>query len=68
MTPRIFLDSDVILDLLLGRPPFFRPAAELFERIQDGEIEGFVSPLIFSNLFYILRKEESAAEAITHAA
>jgi predicted nucleic acid-binding protein len=66
MTPRIFLDTDIILDLLLARQPFFRPATELFQRLQDGLVEGFVSPLIFSNLFYILRKERSSAtEAIT---
>lgn len=64
MISRVFLDSDVILDLLLARPPFFGPATELFQRIQEGEIEGCVSPLIFSNLFYILRKETSAADAI----
>ncbi|MFL6196958.1 MAG: type II toxin-antitoxin system VapC family toxin [Thermoanaerobaculia bacterium] len=62
---RIFIDTDVILDLLLAREPFFPSATELFLRVQAGEIEGFVSPLIFSNLFYILRKELSAPLAIS---
>jgi predicted nucleic acid-binding protein len=61
---RIFIDTDVILDLLLAREPFFSAATRLFLLVQDGEIEGCVSPLIFSNLFYILRKELSASEAI----
>lgn len=61
---RVFLDTDVILDLLLAREPFFAGAARLFLLIQDREIEGFVSPLSFSNLFYILRKKLSGPEAL----
>jgi predicted nucleic acid-binding protein len=61
---RIFLDTDIILDLLLAREPFFAGAARLFLLIQDREIEGFVSPLSFSNLFYILRKKLSGPEAL----
>lgn len=64
MIRRVFVDADVILDLLLARQPFFPAAAELFLLIQGEQIEAWVSPLIFSNLFYILRKARSAAEAI----
>jgi predicted nucleic acid-binding protein len=62
---RVFIDTDVILDLLLAREPFFSAATRLFLLVQDGEIEGCVSPLSFSNLFYVLRKELSAPEAIS---
>lgn len=64
MTARVFLDSDVVLDLLLRREPFFGPAADLFLALQDGRLEGCVSPLIFSNLFYILRQQMRAPEAV----
>lgn len=64
MIPRVFLDSDIILDLLLRRQPFFLAAEDLFLAIQEGRIEGCVSPLIFSNLFYILRQQISAPEAL----
>jgi predicted nucleic acid-binding protein len=62
---RIFIDADIILDLLLAREPFFSGATRLFSLVQDGEIEGCVSPLIFSNLFYVLRKELSGPEAVS---
>jgi predicted nucleic acid-binding protein len=65
MIARVFLDTDVILDLLLAREPFFGAAAALFVALQDGRIEGCVSPLIFSNLFYILRQQLSAPETMT---
>lgn len=64
MIRRVFLDTDVILDLLLAREPFFAPAVELFGRIEARTLEGYVSPLVFSNLFYILRKHLSSAGAV----
>jgi predicted nucleic acid-binding protein len=65
MNASVFLDSDVILDLLLGREPFFSAAADLFLAVQEGRIEGCVSPLIFSNLFYILRQQMPASAAVS---
>lgn len=63
----VFIDADVILDLILQRQPFFTDAARLFTRIQEGELTGSVSSLIFSNLFYVLRRllsKEQALEAL----
>jgi len=64
MSTRVFLDTDIVLDLLLGREPFFAAAADLFLAVQDGRIDGCLSPLAFSNLFYILRQQVSAADAV----
>lgn len=64
MSFRIFVDSDIILDLLLARQPFLPAARELFLLIQKRGVEGYVSPLIFANLFYILRKGSSGSEAL----
>lgn len=65
MSRRVFVDCDVILDLLLARQPYFPDTIELFLLFQDRQLEGFVSPLVFSNLFYVLRKSTSASEAVT---
>ncbi len=64
MKRHVFIDADIILDLFLERRPFFDASARLFMKLQDEELEGSVSPLIFSNLFYILRKELSKEEAL----
>lgn len=64
MYRRVLVDSDVVLDLLLERQPFFTAAVRLFETIQTRRIEGFVSSLAFANLFYILRKRVGGPEAI----
>ena len=65
MKDRVYVDADVILDLLAEREPHFHFAALLFSMADKAEIEAYVSPLIFSNLFYILRRLKSAAEART---
>jgi predicted nucleic acid-binding protein len=64
MPPRVLVDTDVVLDLLLAREPFSAVAIDLFLLIQDGVIEGCISPLAFSNLFYILRQKIPAREAV----
>ena len=55
---KVFIDSDIILDLIQERE-HFTEALKLFTLIEENKIRGYVSPLIFSNLFYILRKQES---------
>ena len=61
---RVFVDSDIILDLLAKWEPFYRYAAELFLAVEKGRIEVYVSPIIITNLHYILRKLKNKAQAI----
>ena len=63
MKPLLFIDTDVVLDLLARRDPFYAAAATLFTMAETGEVTLFVSSLTFSNLFYILRKQLSARTA-----
>ncbi|HBA86957.1 MAG TPA: VapC toxin family PIN domain ribonuclease [Geobacter sp.] len=60
----VFIDTDIILDLLTKREPFYPHAARLFSRVETKKLKACVSSLIFANLFYILRKETSAPTAI----
>lgn len=60
---KVFVDSDIVLDLLAKREPFYQPAAALFSKAEKGEVEIYLSPLIFSNLFYILRKMTTRPKA-----
>ena len=52
----IFIDSDIILDLIERREPFYSHAAQLFTSIEENKIKAVTFPVIFSNIFYILRK------------
>jgi predicted nucleic acid-binding protein len=56
MIERLFIDSDIILDVLTKRDNFVQAAAELFELGHSNKIELFTTPVVLANVFYILRK------------
>ncbi len=52
----VFIDTDVIVDFLTDRKPFSIESAKIFSLIDQKKINGCVSSLSFSNLYYVLRK------------
>ena len=65
---RVLIDTNVVLDFLQEREPFVESAARLFERIDAGEIEGFIAATTITNIYYIVRRSagrEAAQDAIT---
>ena len=61
---KVFVDSDIILDLLAKREPFYQYAAELFLLVEKKKIKAYVSPIIITNLHYVLRKLKNKKQAI----
>ncbi len=62
----IFLDTDIILDVFAERHPFHEKAARVLTLIEERRITGCTSSLIFSNLYYILRRLRTREIAITN--
>ena len=60
---KLFVDTDVILDLLGQRIPHFHFSAVLFTFAEMKKLELYTSPLILANTFYILRKQLGNDEA-----
>ena len=57
MRPRqVLFDTNVVLDVLLNRQPWVLEAQELWDLVDDGQIEGYISAITLSNMFYIARK------------
>lgn len=54
MKVHIFLDTDVILDLVLKRIPFFYDSQKIFALIEKNFISGYTSSLILVNCYYII--------------
>ena len=50
---KVFLDSDVILDLLLDRQPFSAHAAVMFALAETARIELCTSTVSFLNVYYV---------------
>lgn len=56
---KIFVDTDVCLDLLSGRMPFNKTAEIIFSLADKGKLKIYVSSLSFSNIDYVLRSQYS---------
>lgn len=56
MSRKVFIDSDIILDILCKREPFYSFAAEVFTLGDSKEIELMTTSVVFANVFFILRK------------
>lgn len=52
---KVFIDSDVILDLLIKRNEY-KSSALLFTLIDKEELKGYTSPIVFANVHYIMTK------------
>ncbi|UTD12283.1 PIN domain-containing protein [Treponema denticola] len=63
MSKRIFVDSDVILDILCQREPYYEYAAYVFSLSDTKRIVLYTTSLVFSNVYYILRKLLSIQKA-----
>jgi predicted nucleic acid-binding protein len=60
---RLFLDTNIIIDLLAKREPFYKQAAQIFSLADKMKVQLFVSALTFANTNYILLKEKKPEEA-----
>ena len=61
---RIFLDTNVILDLLGERVPFFDSIAKVATLADQKKLTLIVSPLSFTTIDYILNKFESSESVL----
>ena len=50
------IDTDVILDFFFDRQPFSEYATRIFSLCESKKIKGFVTPVIYSNVYYLLRQ------------
>jgi len=61
---QILIDSDVILDFFFDREPYSTSASKVLSLCEGGMIKGFVTPVIISNVYYLLRQQASHAQVI----
>ena len=60
---KAFFDLNVILDVLQNREPFYEASAQLLAYAETGKIQGFIAPHSLTTLFYLVSKDQSAAQA-----
>lgn len=62
MINRILIDTNVLLDYLLIREPFYKDAKEVILACADGKTRGCIAAHSICNIFFILRKDFSAED------
>ncbi|MEZ5070716.1 MAG: PIN domain-containing protein [Bacteroidales bacterium] len=60
---RLLIDTNIVLDLLARREPFYRAAAEIFTLADQRKFKLTVSSLTFANTNYVLCKQRTEVEA-----
>lgn len=50
---KVVFDTNVVLDLLLDRQPWSDEAAELFSRVERGELEGYLCATTLTTIHYL---------------
>jgi len=63
MIKKVFIDSDVILDVATGRMPFVEHSKTALSLIEDGYALGVISSNSITNIYYVLRKISSNDKA-----
>ena len=59
---RAFIDTNVIVDVVAKREPFFADSQAVLALCATGDLEGVVSDLTFCNVAYVLRKSLGSAQ------
>lgn len=60
---KIFVDTNIVIDLLSRREPFFEEAAELFSLADKKQVELSVSSLTIANTSYTLLRQMNSNKA-----
>jgi predicted nucleic acid-binding protein len=60
---KVSFDTNILLDVLAKRKPFYADSAAVWTLAEQGRIEGLVSAVSFTNVFYIVRKLADVATA-----
>lgn len=62
MVGKILIDTNVLLDYLLEREPFFEEAKKVILSCTEENTKGCIAAHSISNMFFILRKDYTAKE------
>ncbi len=61
---KVLIDTDVILDFFFDREPFSQNAARILSLCEKKVIVGYVTPVIVSNVYYLLSQKAKQDKVI----
>jgi predicted nucleic acid-binding protein len=60
---KVFVDTNVLLDVLAKREPFYADAARIWSLAERGRIEAQISVISFNNIYYVVRRQANRRAA-----
>ena len=60
---KVIVDTNVVLDVLLAREPFLRPAVDVFRLVEESRIDAFICATTVTTVDYLLVKSLPASDA-----
>lgn len=59
---RVFIDTNILIDFMAVRQPYYQAAAALFALAEINELQLVYSSITVANTFYLLRKSYSSTQ------
>jgi len=53
---KVYFDTNIVIDILLKREPFFGTSFEVLTKVAEGYAEGFIGANAIVDIFYIVNK------------
>jgi predicted nucleic acid-binding protein len=54
---KAFIDTNLVLDVLAERRPFYETSARIWELVESRDLKGYLSATSITDIFYILNKQ-----------
>lgn len=61
---KLLLDTNIVLDVLMDRLPFSNSAVELFSKVEDGTVIGYLCGTTVTTVYYLASKTAGATLAL----
>ena len=60
---KVFIDTNVLLDVLAKRRRFYRDSVRIWSLAEQGSVCGLISAISFNNIYYVVRKVRGSRTA-----
>ena len=64
MKKRIFVDTNILLDVLLEREDYYYDALKIWANAENGNVEACIAAISLNNVHYVMRKLKSETTAM----
>ena len=64
MKKRIFVDTNILLDVLLEREGFYNDALRIWANAESGRVEAYIAAISVNNVHYVMRRLKSETTAM----